>query len=250
MIRAVTFDFWDTIVHDDSDEPKRAALGLESKAQARFQALVQEIQEHHPDVSDERIKQAFDQANDWFRICWKEHHHTPKVRDRLAAVYRHLHLPHTPGLDNVVTTWERMEIITPPDLAEGVGNMLAELSKTYALGIISDTVVTPGWGLQQLLQNYGLLQYFRVFIFSDEIGASKPSRTVFAEASRRFALPFSSITHVGDRETNDVTGPQQVGMSSILYTGVINRGHQNSQADGICHHYREMPALLASLHQR
>ena len=27
MIKAVTFDLWDTIVHDNSDEPKRAARG-------------------------------------------------------------------------------------------------------------------------------------------------------------------------------------------------------------------------------
>ena len=28
MIQAVTFDFWDTLVIDDSDEPARAARGL------------------------------------------------------------------------------------------------------------------------------------------------------------------------------------------------------------------------------
>ncbi|GIT27925.1 MAG: hypothetical protein CM1200mP41_39690 [Gammaproteobacteria bacterium] len=31
MIKAVTFDLWDTVIHDDSDEPKRAAQGLRSK---------------------------------------------------------------------------------------------------------------------------------------------------------------------------------------------------------------------------
>ncbi len=34
-IAAITFDFWDTLAADDSDEPKRAALGLPAKAQAR-----------------------------------------------------------------------------------------------------------------------------------------------------------------------------------------------------------------------
>ena len=28
MIKAVTFDLWDTVIHDESDEPNRAAQGL------------------------------------------------------------------------------------------------------------------------------------------------------------------------------------------------------------------------------
>ncbi|MCP4360187.1 MAG: hypothetical protein GY796_19440 [Chloroflexi bacterium] len=39
MIKAITFDFWDTLVFDDSDEPKRAALGLPGKAETRLQLL-------------------------------------------------------------------------------------------------------------------------------------------------------------------------------------------------------------------
>ena len=37
MIKAVTFDLWDTIVHDDSDEPKRKAKGLRTKKAERRQ---------------------------------------------------------------------------------------------------------------------------------------------------------------------------------------------------------------------
>ena len=40
-IKAVTFDFWDTIVDDDSDEPKRAAKGLRSKRDERRHHLEQ-----------------------------------------------------------------------------------------------------------------------------------------------------------------------------------------------------------------
>ncbi len=43
MIEAVTFDFWDTIAVDDSDEPKRRRLGLPSKADARVQLFVDHI---------------------------------------------------------------------------------------------------------------------------------------------------------------------------------------------------------------
>ncbi len=43
MIEALTFDFWDTIAIDDSDELKRAQLGLPSKADARIELFVEHI---------------------------------------------------------------------------------------------------------------------------------------------------------------------------------------------------------------
>ena len=43
LIRAVTFDLWDTIVIDDSDEATREAMGLLTKGEARRAAFVQEM---------------------------------------------------------------------------------------------------------------------------------------------------------------------------------------------------------------
>ncbi len=41
MITGITFDFWDTIAVDDSDEPKRAARGLPTKSEARAQLFAE-----------------------------------------------------------------------------------------------------------------------------------------------------------------------------------------------------------------
>ena len=49
MIRAVTFDLWDTLVVDDSDEEVRAALELPSKQQARESALLNALEVPAPD---------------------------------------------------------------------------------------------------------------------------------------------------------------------------------------------------------
>ena len=42
-IKAVTFDLWDTVVHDDSDEPKRKAKGLRTNG-PQAGALSQDVQ--------------------------------------------------------------------------------------------------------------------------------------------------------------------------------------------------------------
>ena len=148
--------------------------------------------------------------------------------------------------EEVVASWERMEILTPPELAPGIADALKELSQTCMLGIISDTIVTPGWGLRQILMDYGLAQYFRVFIYSDEVGAAKPQRRVFDEAAKRFNVPLEAMAHIGDREANDIAGPNPIGVKSILYTGVIDRDSANTKASAVCTHHNELPSIIAS----
>ncbi len=87
MITAITFDFWDTIVDDDSDEPKRAAQGLPDKATSRLRLLTAEINRHHPNLSPSQIEQAFNHANERFRHHWKVEHFTPVVAERFAELY-------------------------------------------------------------------------------------------------------------------------------------------------------------------
>ncbi|VAW32401.1 2-haloalkanoic acid dehalogenase-related protein [hydrothermal vent metagenome] len=84
MIKAITFDFWDTLVFDDSDEPKRAAQGLPSKMETRLQLLTTEIQQRHPTISPEKIEAAFVYANGRYYHYWKSLHVTPTT----AAVDR------------------------------------------------------------------------------------------------------------------------------------------------------------------
>ncbi|HEY83952.1 MAG TPA: hypothetical protein G4N96_02390 [Chloroflexi bacterium] len=72
MIKTITFDLWDTLLKDDSDEAKRTALGLPDKAQARLQLLMDEIMLHHPNSAPKQISQAFQYANRQFQYFWKD----------------------------------------------------------------------------------------------------------------------------------------------------------------------------------
>ena len=71
MQRAITFDFWDTIVIDESDEPKRASKGLDSKAVTRRRLFVDDVLGAYPTVPVERVNQAFDECNRRFKTWWK-----------------------------------------------------------------------------------------------------------------------------------------------------------------------------------
>jgi len=244
LIKAITFDFWDTLVKDDSDEPKRAALGLGSKAETRLQLLAGEVRQYHPQIGLEQIRAAFEHANERFRHHWKIEHFTPTVATRLQEAYVFLKIDLTPGFDEVVREIEEMEVKIPPDFAPGIHATLATLAQDYRPGLISDAIHTPGRGLRQILENEGLWPYFRHAVFSDEAGASKPAPLVFEQAAAGLGVSLDQIVHVGDRESNDIAGPLAAGMAAILYTGVIDRGSENTQATAICRDYAELPALI------
>jgi putative hydrolase of the HAD superfamily len=255
MIRAITFDFWDTIAVDDSDEPKRALMGLPSKADARLRLFVEKVIESHPHIHPEQAAEAWAGANQRFRDHWHNGHRTPGVTARIHDAYECLGLEPGPGeyarlvreVDELVREIETMEIRIPPDFADGVHSALQLLASEYRLGIVSDTIHTHGRGLRFLLQQQGLLQYFSYFIFSDEIGAAKPSPQVFRQAATGLGFPPQQVVHIGDRESNDVAGPLQVGMQAILFTGIVDRGSERTRARAICRSYRDLPTIVRRL---
>ncbi|MFA6032958.1 MAG: HAD family hydrolase [Myxococcota bacterium] len=246
-IQAVTFDLWDTVFIDDSDEPKRKAKGLQPKAAAR-RAAVHRFLERHAPISAERVALAYDTTDAAFRLAWHDQHVTWTVRQRLGIVLSGLgrELPDD-ELDELVRIHETMELGTKPDLVPGIGKALAELAGRYALGVISDAIFTPGWALREILDGYGLLGCFSGFVFSDEVAASKPAPKTFHEAARVLGVAVDGIVHVGDREHNDVAGPHAVGARAVLITAAIDRGSANTKADAICRDCADLPAIIGGL---
>jgi putative hydrolase of the HAD superfamily len=162
---------------------------------------------------------------------------------------KNLGLSPTPGFDKLVTAFAEMEVSIPPDPAPGVAEALAVLAERHRLGIVSDTIVTPGAGLRRILANADLLHLFepQALVFSDEIGASKPEPSLFLHAARELGVAPGALVHVGDREENDIEGPHQAGCRAVLYTGVVDRRTDGTRADGVCEHHDSMPALVTSL---
>lgn len=252
MIRAITFDFWDTIAVDDSDEPKRASLGLPGKGDARIQLFVERVTALHPEISAQRAADAYRHGNQQFSHSWHNEHRTPGVSFRIYEAYKFLGMAPRPGhyggfvreIDDLVREIENMEVRISPDLAPDVEEVLAELSREFTLGIISDTIHTTGRGLRYLLERHELARYFSYFVFSDEVGASKPEPTVFRQAALGLGVGFNQMVHIGDRESNDIVGPKSVGMRAILYTGIIDRGSTHTRADAVCRTYRDLPHIV------
>lgn len=246
-IKAVTFDFWDTIVNDDSDEPKRSARGLRSKREERRHQVWQALNERETiDLAD--VSLAYDTAEAGFTVVWKENHINWTVDQRLRVVLKGLGRD-LPGdvFSDLVERHGRMEVDVPPDLIDGIADALEDLSSRYKLCIVSDAIVTPGTGLREILENYGLKKYFSGFAYSDEVGHSKPHRSMFDVAAEQLGVELGEIVHVGDRDHNDVKGPHAVGAKAILFTATRPDDKDNTTADAVCEHHRDLPGIVDTL---
>ncbi len=246
-IKAVTFDLWDTLVHDDSDEPKRRARGLPSKRDHRRQLLWEALSRHGV-IERARVDLAFDVADAAFNKVWREHAITWTIAERLrvALVGLGRTLPEA-DLAGLAEALGRMEIDIPPDMIPGAREALADLATRYKLCIASDAIVTPGGKLRHLLELHGLREYFSAFAFSDEVGHSKPHRAMFESAARQMGVAVEEMVHIGDRDHNDVKGPQALGMKAILFTATRDADKDKTSADAVCASHRDLPAAIDRL---
>ncbi|MHC4243985.1 MAG: HAD family hydrolase [Planctomycetota bacterium] len=246
-IRAITFDLWDTVFIDDSDEPKRKAQGLAPKPVER-RNLVQQFLERHKPISRDLIDLAYNTTDAAFRQVWYGQNITWTVCERLSVLLKGLkrNLPE-PEFDELVRLHEDMELSVRPDLAPNITETLGSLQGKYKMGVISDAIFSPGRALRQLLADYDILKYFSSFIFSDEIGCAKPNAAVFEAAAQDLGVKPGEIVHIGDRELKDIDGPHAVGARAVLCTVVKDRCSENTTADAICSNFPDMPAILDKL---
>ena len=247
MIRAVTLDLWDTVIHDDSDEPKRAAAGLPPKPAAR-RALVRDALASCCGVPAETVDTAYDAADAAFSKVWHDQHVTWTVAERLSVLLRGLHqeLP-AAVLADVTTRIEEMEIEIMPDPVPGIGDAIETLAARYPLAVVSDAIHAPGRCLREWLDRHHLLHHFSAFAFSDEVGRSKPHPDMFAHAAAGLGVAVNEMLHVGDREHNDVRGPHALGMKAILFTATRDRDRDGSTADAVCERAADLPGAVERL---
>ncbi len=250
VIRAVSFDLWDTIVRDDSDEPKRRAQGLRSKHDERRHLVRQALQRQQP-IDAATVASVFDTADAAFNKVWHEQHVTWTIRERLGVLLQGLdrRLPEA-ELTGLVQALEEMELAVRPDPIDGIEEALQALEGRYRLCIVSDAIVSPGRVLRQLLDSYGLARYFTGFAFSDEVGHSKPHPDMFEAAARQLGVGLEEMVHVGDRDHNDVKGPHALAMKAVLFAGSRATDRATTTADAVIERMAELPAAIDRLNEK
>jgi len=246
-VKVITFDLWDCLFCDDTDEPKRAAAGRPPKPIER-RTLVHDALSRHGAIDRHDVDLAYDVVDAAFRKVWHDQYVTWTVSERLRVLLDGLRrdLPKD-EFDELVRKHEEMELEFRPDPAPGAKEALEVLHTHYKLAVVSDAIFSPGRALRELLRGAGMYPYFEHFVFSDEIGCSKPHPAVFENVAHHFGVTPEQIVHVGDRPHNDVGGAHRAGARAVLLTVVKKRPLDGHVPDAVCDNYAQLPEIIASL---
>ena len=237
MLQAITFDFWGTLYQNAYARDERLRL------------LEEVLARHSQPRPWAALEAAYRHAGSVWERTWREEQRSITTEHWLREML--VFLEAELSKDALADLCRPIEEIYLHDGAPrpvpGVAEVLLRLSRRYRLGLISDTGLTPGRVLRELLRRDGLLPHFRALTFSDETGAAKPLPEQFLRTLSILEARPEEAAHVGDLPETDLAGARAVGMRAILFLGVSDRQDGRPLADGVFEEYGELEGLLERL---
>lgn len=104
------------------------------------------------------------------------------------------------------------------NIAPGAAQILTELRRRgYKLGLVSNFCNLPEVAYSNI-RAIGLLDYFDGTILSCEVGWRKPAPYIYQAICQKLAVQPAECLFVGDRLVEDIKGPQNLGMRTVLTT--------------------------------
>lgn len=235
-VKALTFDFWNTI----------ASVPTGAMEAARRQAVAAACEAHGLEVEAGLLAAHLDEIGTNHHRSWSEglHFHPRQGAEMLALA---LGAEGEAG-EQVAAAFLAAGRGAQLELSPGIGPCLEELTgQGLRLGIVCDVGFTGGELLREILDDAGLLTHFSGWGFSDEVGHYKPSPEIFEAALGALDAAPAEAIHVGDLRRTDIAGARAIGMHTIRYRGLHDDPDPGAEADHVLDHHSDLPALIESL---
>lgn len=236
MIRAVTFDFWNTI----------AQVPAGAMSAARTQAIEIACAEGGVAVEASALAAALERVGGHWERSWAEGVH---LHPRQGAEMLVRELGAEGAAEELIGeaflgAHRGVELELAPQLGEALAALAGE---GVRLGIVCDVGFTGGESLREFLAGEGLLRHFSGWAFSDEVGHYKPDPRIFEAALAALGAGPGEALHVGDLRRTDVAGAAALGMRTVRYRGVHDDRDSapGVEADHVLDHHRELLALVS-----
>lgn len=232
QISVVTFDLWQTLLLDNRE------LGR-ARAQVRLEGAQQALQNFGEEYDLDHIREAYRAC---YRYCHKvrEQNLDVSFREQVEIFINKI----SPGLVDrlpeeitreIIRAYADSFFVHPPLPHADATAVLSGIKKMgLSIGLISNTGMTPGATFRRYLDERGMLRYFDILTFSDEVKLAKPSDEIFLMTLRALGASPAESVHVGDHVQNDVVGANRAGMKTIWIEGFYSRedsGDPNSEPD-------------------
>ena len=234
-IRAVTFDYWNTIVRADADQ-----------GSYRVRAWRDEYLQIGHDVDEETIRTAF-------RTVWDEHH-SSWLRNEQYLVLR----AGDAAVDLVarpVDARHEGEARRAVPHGRGGGRLHPVRRRRPCSRGAAAAGRRPGDHLRRRLHaldgpaaHAGRLRSpgaLRGWSFSDDVGWYKPAREIFGHALGYLGVPPDAVAHVGDLRRTDVAGARGMGMTAVRYRGANDDDGPGPEGDHVLDDHAALMEALA-----
>ena len=219
-IKAVTLDLWQTLLLDRDGASERRNL-------IRCQNLAKALGQIGMEASPLKISSVLRETSSWLASVWssdREVTHHDQIRfvvERASGVAAEM-------------SEERLELLSsayvspifehPPYLDPSADRLLQWLREGgKGVGLISNVGMTPGFALRRVLQMQGIVHYFDVLVFSDEVGIRKPDRSIFHLTAEKLGAVPGEIVHIGDDLRSDALGGKKAGFRTVLLSTDVGR---------------------------
>lgn len=233
-IRAVTFDFWNTLVSETGGSDTRLAAWMGT------------LESHGHAVEQPALERAMTDLWGWFNARWEGNDVVgPDEAARQTLAFLEVE-PAPALLAEMVESLHAGHDPSTMQVSPGVGEALERLrSAGVRVGIICDVGFTPSTTLRHYLDHHGLLGYFDGWSFSDEVGCYKPDPRIFAHAAASLDLADGAgFVHVGDLRRTDIAGARGAGWTSVRYSGWYDDQTELPDADLVVADHADLTEAL------
>jgi putative hydrolase of the HAD superfamily len=236
MVKAVTFDFWDTLVYAvDYSLP-------------RVEFMTRTLADMGYSIQAFEIKKAYIAATDDFYNLWKYEHRYLSPMDRITRMLSTLSIV-LPGRSkrSICRAFEEIILEVPPPLVKNAAQTMRSIAMHAKIGLICDSGMSPGRVLRKVLQGHGLRKYFTSTVFSDEVGRTKPHASMFTRALHELGVQAQEAVHIGDLIETDMVGAKQAGMHAIWFNARQEVAQHTIKPafDHEIHNLLDLPKLLS-----
>ena len=236
MLRALTFDYWDTL-YEGGARPERVAL--------RRTAVGALLGAYGRDLPEPQLRALYEASGHEAERWWSEEHRGYRTDDRLRWILERAAVTPREGCVHVATAADAVDnalLMLPPAMLAGAWQMLRTLSRRFTLAIISDTGFASGRAQDRLLEKDAARSFFASTIYSMDVGHAKPRAEIFEAALDALGIAPGDILHIGDNERTDVRGALAAGFRAIRIDVVRDGGP--SEAEFVARSFEDLTTYL------
>ena len=240
MFKAITFDFWQTLYADSLENwQERQAIRVgECHKYLMSKGYTCNLQE---------VASGMEDAYSLVMSRWHEHIGV-SVETCMQKFAVTLDLPlEDKDIASIIDCLGNAFLASPPVLIPHIKPVLARLSDSYPLGIISDSALTPGTYVRKQMERDGILGYFSVFTFSDECDYTKPEVVQYHSTLKQLGAEPAEAVHIGDIVRTDIVGAKNAGMKAIRFAGYNKSETDDILSDAVIDDYRQLEVTITEL---